>query len=111
MLKELKHECSPNGHPSSQSPSGCQNWLQTPRQLQQDLAQEYPPRPPLPNLLCAISSPDTVLPTLFFGHSLLAPLLFFSHSFSGLKRLIFHLSWTMHAHFLHARDRTDSDIV
>lgn len=45
------------------------------------------------------------------GHSLLAPLYSSLHSFSGLKRLIFHPSWTMHAPFLHARDRTASDIV
>lgn len=77
------------------------------------MAQEYPSRPP-PAPTYYVPSP---LQTQFCplcslsGHSLLAPLYFSLHNFSGLKRLIFHPSWTMHAHVLHARDRTDSDIV
>lgn len=67
----------------------------------------HPPQLTMCHLLSRHSSAHCSLS----GHSLLAPLYSSLHNFSGLKRLIFHPSWTMHAHVLHARDRTDSDIV
>ena len=114
MLKEHKHDAvQVDTHPHNPHKAvrtGCKPPGQLPKWR---MAQEYPSRPP-PAPTYYVPSP---LQTQFCplcslsGHSLLAPLYFSLHNFSGLKRLIFHPSWTMHAHVLHARDRTDSDIV
>ena len=114
MLKEHKHDAvQMDTHPYNPH-QAARTGYKPPGQLPKwRLAQEYPPKAStLPNLLCPSplqtqSCPLCSLP----GHSLLAPLYSSLHNFSGLKRLIFHPSWTMHAHFLNARDRTDSDIV
>lgn len=115
MLKELKHDAvQMDTHPHNPHQAvrtGCKPPGSSPSEdwHKSTLPGLHPPPPtycvpsPLQTQFCPLYS--------LLGHSLLAPLYSSLHSFSGLKRLIFHPSWMMHAPFLHARDRTASDIV